>query len=66
MRLFAVLAHVPGEPEFLWTPASVLRQPHEHALAVYAQVGGGMSMRLAEFIEVAHAPTDRPPPGEEG
>lgn len=67
MRLFAVVAQLGDEPETLWTLAGVLRQPHEHALAVYAKVGGDrLKMRIAEFIEVAHAPTDRPPPGEEG
>lgn len=67
MRLFAVVAQLGDEPETLWTPATVMRAPCDHAIAVYAKVGGDrLKMRIAEFIEVAHAPTDRPPPGEEG
>ncbi len=62
MRLFAVVAQFGDEPEFCWTAPGVLRQPHDHAMEVYRQMcSDRYTMRLAEFVEVAHAPTDRPP-----
>ena len=69
MRLFAVGAHLAGEPDapMLWTRPCVMRGPHERALSAYADAGGDRyTMRLAEFVEVAHAPTDRPPAPEAG
>ena len=66
MKLFAVVAQFGDEPEFTWTVPGVLRQPHDHAMQVYRQMcSDRYTMRLAEFVEVATAPTDRPPPNTE-
>ena len=62
MRLFAILFRLPGEKsELLYTTPCENRAAAERLYPV----NGLYTYRLAEFVEVAHAPTDRPPPNTE-
>lgn len=63
MRFFAILFKLPGEQgEFLYAAPSETRAAAERL----CPVNGLYTYRLAEFVEVAHAPTDRPPAPEAG
>lgn len=65
MRLFVTLLRHRASPElgeWLWDAASTDRASHEKNVQRYADAGGDRyDLRVAEFVEVAHAPTDRPP-----